>query len=182
MKELYTILAVLFGSASTLIGMIISNRLQLKNQLIHMKKEREEEYIKYKRSMLEEAHMILSKILFENSLTMSYIIDVTSSSAKEYHERYIENHKKLERLSMIINLYFPDLYDDFKGIFGLSNVFWGNQMMLLKNPMDDKTLIHLKKNINIQATEIGEKIFRIKHKIIDFSNSINRLYLQDGKL
>ncbi|RKR78591.1 GlsB/YeaQ/YmgE family stress response membrane protein, partial [Marinobacter nauticus] len=88
------------------------------------------------RGQIERAHKICSKIALENSQTVSYLESTGKLDIDAFHRRYLENCEKLDELRAIAAIDIPELIKVADEIYGLANVFWGNQswkMEHLKN-------------------------------------------------
>jgi len=136
------ILVAIITASSSLLGVVVANLYQLKKQKMeekhkekieNQKAEREEKAFvrNVMREKLEEAHQIISKINFENSQTISYITNQTLTIG-EFHQRYQNNKVELDRLRMIIGIYFSNLTKYPNILDGNSNLFWGNQMSYME--------------------------------------------------
>lgn len=132
------ILLVIISSLSSLLGVFLANHYQIKKQRLEAEHKEKIEIEKYQReskertkelirSKLEVAHQIASRIAFENSQTSSHITS-EMLSIYDFHKRYQENQIELDKLIMIIGIYFPSLNEEASILIGKTNVFWGYQM------------------------------------------------------
>ncbi|MBD7979010.1 hypothetical protein [Serpens gallinarum] len=128
----------MISSLSGLLGVFLANHYQIKRQRLEAEHKEKIEIEKYQRetkertkelirSKLEVAHQIASRIAFENSQTSSYMAS-EMLSIDDFHKRYQENQLELEKLVMIIGIYFPSLNEEASILIGKTNVFWGYQM------------------------------------------------------
>lgn len=88
--------------------------------------ERLKNEVALERDKLEKLHKTLSVISFENSQTMSYI-QSSEIELSDFRKRYIENCDRLHDALAITDLYYPDMSESIRKIFGQANCFWGSQ-------------------------------------------------------
>ncbi|MDR7121979.1 hypothetical protein [Rheinheimera soli] len=98
--------------------------------------ERLKNEVALERDKLEKLHKILSVISFENSQTMSYI-QSSETELSDFRKRYIENCDRLHDALAITDLYYPDMSEPIRQIFGQANCFWGYQEGVIR--IDIKT-------------------------------------------
>jgi hypothetical protein len=135
--------------------------------------------VSLEREKLERLHKILSVISFENSQTMSYI-QSSHTDIKDFRKRYIENCGRLNDAAAIAALYFPEMSESIREIYGQSNLFWGYQESVIRidtdrneqgwntnlsKVLDAGTVIYkhvelLQSNISIRGLHLNKKIKR----------------------
>jgi hypothetical protein len=160
-KEIYLLIGAVVGFAGAILGFVgaistalISRRTQLKlareanQQQLHLARETHQQQQRIEalklqaqarqeaqlnlRSKMEEAHQLLSKIATENSQTASYITWDRKLSVAEYHAHYQQQQSDVQRLEMLVALYFPGLQAVLDELPGLTNLYWGYQQMLIR--------------------------------------------------
>lgn len=142
-KELYVLFGTLLGLIVAYITAKINSKTQIQITELNIRKElalqeikildeRLKKEVALERGRLEELHMILSKIALENSRTMSYIQSDSNLELAKFRERYIDNCERLHKAEAIVDLYYSEMSDAVKRIYGPSNVFWGHQEGVLR--------------------------------------------------
>jgi hypothetical protein len=119
--------------------------------------ERLKNEVALERDKLEKLHKILSVISFENSQTMSYI-QSSETELSDFRKRYIENCDRLHDALAITDLYYPDMSEPIRKIFGQANCFWGYQEGVIQ--------------IDIKTNEQGWQ--SNLSKVLDAGGSINK--------
>ena len=161
-KEVYLLYGTLLALFVAYITAKISARSQLdiaeknaskelalqENELLSKRLEKE---VRLERKRLEELHKILSKIALENSQTMSYIQSDSNLEIAEFRGRYLANCERLHVAEAIVDLYYPEMGDSAKKIYGQTNVFWGYQEHVLRTDINidkDSYLAYLGKVVS----------------------------------
>lgn len=128
--------------------------------------ERLKAEISLEREKLEKLHKILSVISFENSQTMSYI-QSSDTEIKEFRIRYIDNCGRLHDAAAISALYYPEMSESIKVIYGQSNTFWGHQEDIIRIDINENKqgwdsnlsiVLGAGKVINKHVKELQDKI------------------------
>lgn len=136
-KELFILCGAVFTGLVGFLAAYLTSGVQLKIarensdkdlklQSDRLLDERVKSEIALEREKLEKLHKILSIISFENSQTMSYI-QSSDTELTDFRKRYIENCNRLHDALAITDLYYPDMSESIREIFGQSNCFWGYQ-------------------------------------------------------
>ena len=102
------------------------------------------------RGQIECAHKICSKIALENSQTISYLESTGKLDIDAFHKRYLENCEKLDELRAIAAIDIPELIKVADEIYGLANVFWGNQSWKME---------HLKNKNQVGADAVSQQLY-----------------------
>jgi len=127
------------------------------------------------RDKLEKLHKVLSVISFENSQTMSYI-QSSETELSEFRKRYIENCDRLHDALAITDLYYPDMSELIREIFGQANCFWGYQEGIIQ--IDIKTngqgwQSNLSKVLDAGA-EINRRVKGLQYQISERGKELNK--------
>ena len=136
-KEVYIFLGALVTALLGILVAICTSGVQLKIAKDNSEKdirlqsdrladERLKNEVALERDKLEKLHKTLSVISFENSQTMSYI-QSSETELSDFRKRYIENCDRLHDALAITDLYYPDMSEPIREIFGQANCFWGYQ-------------------------------------------------------
>lgn len=147
----------------------------LKLQSDRLADERLKNEVALEREKLEKLHKILSVISFENSQTMSYI-QSSETELSDFRKRYIENCDRLHEALAITDIYYPDMTDPIREIFGQANCFWGYQEGVIQ--IDIKTneqgwQSNLSKVLDA-GTEINKRAKSLQYKISERSKELNK--------
>jgi hypothetical protein len=136
-KELFVLYGAVFTGLVGFLAARLTSGVQLKIarensdkdlrlQSDRLLDERVRSEISLERKKLEKLHKTLSIISFENSQTMSYI-QSSDTELADFRNRYIENCARLHDALAITDLYYPEMSESIREIFGQSNIFWGYQ-------------------------------------------------------
>ncbi|MCO5787262.1 hypothetical protein DHB74_12930 [Pseudomonas sp. G11-1] len=137
--------------------------------------ERLKSEVALERDKLEKLHKVLSVISFENSQTMSYI-QSSETDLSDFRKRYIANCDRLHDALAITDLYYPDMSEAIREIFGQANCFWGYQEGVIR--IDIKTneqgwQSNLSKALEA-GTEINKRVKVLQYQISDRSKELNK--------
>jgi len=137
--------------------------------------ERLKSEVSLEREKLEKLHKILSVISFENSQTMSYI-QSSETELSEFRKRYIENCDRLHDALAITDLYYPDMSEPIREIFGQANCFWGYQEGVIQ--IDIKTngqgwQSNLSKVLDA-GTEVNKRVKSLQWQISERGKELNK--------
>jgi hypothetical protein len=171
-KEMYLLIGTVLGSGVTMVTTLINTRAQERIARETRQQQYELEALKLRaqvgqearlhlRSKMEEAHQLLSKIAAENSQTESYITLERGMTKAEYHARYQQQQVELQRLQMLVALYFPTLRELTDDLPGLTNQFWGQQQHLIYQEMEGKVPV----GVNTTQVELIGIARQIKERI-----------------
>lgn len=137
--------------------------------------ERLKNEVSLEREKLEKLHKILSMVSFENSLTMSYIQSY-EKELTDFRKRYIENSCRIHDALAITDLYYPDMSELIREIYGQTNCFWGYQEAVMQ--------IDIKKNeqgwqsnltkVLEAGTEINKRVKRLQYQISERGEKLNK--------
>jgi hypothetical protein len=86
-----------------------AHRQQYEMEALKAQAQAEHEAQLYLRTKIEEAHQMLSKIALENSLDASGIMLDSGMTVAECDAQYQRQQLELQRLQMLVALYFPKL-------------------------------------------------------------------------
>lgn len=147
----------------------------LKLQSDRLADERLKNEVSLEREKLEKLHKILSVISFENSQTMSYI-QSSETELSDFRKRYIENCDRLHDALAITDLYYPDMTNPIREIFGQANCFWGYQEGVIQ--IDIKTneqgwRSNLSKALDA-GSEINKRVKILQYKISERGKELNK--------
>lgn len=80
---------------------------------------------------LREIHLELSHINFDYSTTGDYILASSKTKLEEYHRKYIENVRSLDRVQAAVDMNYPQLSSKVKNIHGQANLYWGHRRTII---------------------------------------------------
>jgi hypothetical protein len=160
------ITAKVTGSNQLKIAKIAAEKdIQLQSErLLH---DRVVNEIKLEREKLEKLHLILSKIAFENSLTMSYFLSSNDTDVDIFRNRYMENCHLLQEAMDIADFYYPEMSTSVNTIYGEMNMFWGHQEAIIQ--IDTENHKHGRQTNLEQVIAAGNKIAKM---VSELRNSI----------
>jgi hypothetical protein len=160
------ITAKVTGSNQLKIAKIAAEKdIQLQSErLLH---DRVVNEIKLEREKLEKLHLILSKIAFENSLTMSYFLSSNDTDVDIFRNRYMENCQRFQEAMAIADLYYPEMSTSVNTIYGEMNMFWGHQEAIIQ--IDTENHKHGRQTNLEQVIAAGNKIAKM---VSELRNSI----------
>lgn len=142
-KELYLFLGACVGALFAYVSAMIGARTQREvarlnaNKDIALQRDRLNEdrrasELSVERDKLDALHRILSRIALENSQTMSNMQSSAKWTIADFRARNLENCDRLHEAMAIADIYYPQMGDSVREIYGQSNVFWGYQENLLQ--------------------------------------------------
>lgn len=67
--------------------------------------------VELERNKLEQLHVVLSLLAFENSQTMSYMQSGSETDLDKFRSRYIDNTIRLHEAEAIAEIYYPEMLD-----------------------------------------------------------------------
>lgn len=153
-KEMYLLIGAGLGFVGAVLGFVgamITTLINRRTQLTLARETHQQQYeveaMKtqaqadqeaqvYLRGKIEEAHQILSKIAMECSEEAWYIRSQKGVTEAEYHTQYEQQQLELQRLQMLVALYFPTLREETDHLPGLTSQYWGRQKRLIT--LDDQ--------------------------------------------
>ena len=133
------------------------------------------------REQIERSHIICSFIALENSQTVSFVESMGDLNIDAFNQRYFNNCEKINELRAIAAIDIPELSKITEEIFGLANVFWGNQSWTMehlknKNPDGaDAVSQGLYKAIHTMPEKINEAKYILRQRSI----ALNKLLSSD---
>lgn len=140
-----------------------------------LKNERLKSEVTLERDKLERLHKVLSVISFENSQTMSYI-QSSDTELSDFRKRYIENCDRLHDALAITDLYYPDMSEPIREIFGQANCFWGYQEGVIKidiNTNEQGWSSNLSKALDA-GVEINKRVKGLQYRISERAKELNK--------
>ncbi|WP_186136733.1 hypothetical protein [Burkholderia gladioli] len=176
----------LAGTVTTLLGVLVANRTQLKNQRlnnqvqIELAREKTNSELTEKSRdatnfQLANAHKIISKINRELSLTGLNITQVASISIHDFNDKYMKLCENADDLMMIVDFYAPDASEDCRALSGQMSMFWGHyQAFLYRATSGDITsgAAHNIEETRKAAIKISEKSMQAKNNILKYMKPI----------
>ncbi len=185
-KEYLLLIGTIIGFLGTLIVTFTNNRQQLKRAWVtnehNLRLEKlkiitdiKREHFRELLSKLEEAATILSKLTTEFSTTTSYITSSKNLTPEQYHERYLEKRKDLDRLKAIIDINFSEFSDLSNEFAGLTNIFWGNQQnYLLQDENGDRKRSQFFLDKVVEASQkIQSTSFKLNNSLASYSRKLS---------
>jgi hypothetical protein len=121
---------------------------------------------------LADAHLLLSKLQREYSITSLEIVWNTNPSTKEYDARYLKSCELADELRAIAALALPQISPEVQSLYGNMNVFWGFFRQLLSvssNGADSETKQLLLGKVHAAANQIGTDASHAKDKLATIS-------------
>ena len=144
-------------------------------QLDRLDDERLKSEVALERDKLEKLHKVLSVISFENSQTMSYI-QSSETDLSDFRKRYIANCDRLHDALAITDLYYPDMSDPIREIFGQANCFWGYQEGVIQIDIKSNEQgwqSNLSKVLEA-GTEINKRVKGLQYQISERGKELNK--------
>ncbi len=140
---MYIFLGAIGAALISYFGQSLNSRNQLKiaekNLEQHLRLQDEKmagerlvKEVELEREKLEQLHVVLSLVAFENSQTMSYMQSGSETSLDEFRSRFIANTVRLHEAEAIAEIYYPEMLERLKVIYGEANKFWGYQEQLIQ--------------------------------------------------
>ncbi|TNL44670.1 hypothetical protein [Acinetobacter bereziniae] len=185
-KEIYILLGAtitaLFGYMVARYTSGIQLKIAQKNsekdiqlQLDRLANERLKDEVSLEREKLEILHKILSIISFENSQTMSYI-KLAETELTDFRKRYIENCNRLHDAHAITDLYYPEMSDSIRKIFGQANCFWGYQESVMQTDIKANNQgWHENLSKVLEAgKEINQHVQNLQYRIAERGRELNK--------
>ena len=86
----------------------------------------------HRRMKLEELHIIVSRVAWENSQTASYLDQVEKLEVGEFRKRYKALCSLMFSASAIVDMYYPSMSTKMSAIVGKASLFWGSHDALLQ--------------------------------------------------
>jgi hypothetical protein len=114
------------------------------------------------RKMLQELHVTLSRISMEHSQTTAYIQASDELDVTEFRKQYRVHCEIMHRALAIADMYYPEMGERMRKIYGCMNIYWGHQDQMLKAQREGKPrgsrdlqeVIAAGKEINEEAFEL----------------------------
>jgi hypothetical protein len=114
---------------------------------------------------LSELHITLSEINLENSQTMESIQRSIKSDANmqlsAFTDIYLRNCNKLNKAEAIVAMFYPEMAEDLRKIYGLTNLFWHYKEIVL----------------DIDCQEVAEGNNAYRRFRVDLVETINKLQI-----
>ncbi|MBJ9374359.1 hypothetical protein [Acinetobacter sp. TGL-Y2] len=144
-------------------------------QLDRLANERLKDEVSLEREKLEILHKILSIISFENSQTMSYI-KLPETELTDFRKRYIENCNRLHDAHAITDLYYPEMSDSIRKIFGQANCFWGYQesVMQIDIKANNQGWHENLSKVLEAGKEINQHVQNLQYRIAERGRELNK--------
>ncbi|MCE7613678.1 hypothetical protein LZT09_03610 [Vibrio fluvialis] len=147
-KEMYVFLGAIGAALISYLAQSLNSRNQIKiaekNLEQHLRLQDEKmagerliKEVELERNKLEQLHVVLSLVAFENSQTMSYIQSGSETGLDKFRTRYIENTIRLHEAEAIAEIYYPEMLERLKVIYSEANKFWGYQEQLIQTDIKE---------------------------------------------
>lgn len=174
-----SIFTAIIVALSTLFGVALTNKFQLRVQrnnhqfqLADEESKRKHEQTEKERTLslqrLATTHRLLSIIGREFSRTNLNIIWRAEMEDREYDQRYLSVCQEVDELRAIAGLHETSLTDEVETIHGLMNIFWGNFKDVLRLTSLGEKVTHQTScfaSAHGAAMEIEEKTFALKKQL-----------------
>lgn len=178
-KEMYIFLGAIVGALAAYITARVTSSRQLEIAQLNAQKElklqeelffdeRLKSEVSLERSKLEILHIILSKIALENSQTMSFIQSDSNMKLEVFRERYLDNCSRLHEAKAIVDIYYPEMSESVRNIYGQSNIFWGFQEGVLRTDIKKNESGYQSNLANVlkAGDEIAGDVKKLQYKIM----------------
>lgn len=156
---------------TTLMQTIATQRNQhfeARKEVLRIKYEASNQRSELIREKLEKAHIILSEISREFSLTFMTIDWSDKMSPANFHKKYRDLCSKAAEVQMIADFYAPSISESVEELYGLMNCYWGYFHVVLvidqKGEKVDHTTPSYKEAANY-SRRIPSKVYEIKQNI-----------------
>jgi hypothetical protein len=163
---------------TTLTQMINTRRNQdfeLDKEKFRLEFEKFHERDSLTRKKLEKAHIILSEISREFSLTFLTIDWSAKMTPNDFNNKYRDLCAKVDEIQMIVDYYTPAITDSVKELYGLMNHYWGNfhSVLIMEEAGEkvDHTTPSYKEAFNYSRM-IPSKVHDIQKKIAEIAHSV----------
>ncbi|UTW46558.1 hypothetical protein KFE80_00310 [bacterium SCSIO 12696] len=187
-KEIFLFMGAVIGALAAYITAKATGNKQLEIAKLNAQKEitlqenmlhdeRIKSEVSLEREKLESLHIILSKIALENSQTMSHIQSDSNTEIESFRERYLDNCSRLHQARAIVDIYYPDMSESVREIYGKANVFWGHQEAVIR--------INIKENpkgwnsnlseVLKAGDEIAGNVKQLQYNISSCSKELNKV-------
>lgn len=186
-KDMYIFFGALIGAFAAYITARVTSKNQIKIAELNAQKdlklqedrlydERLKSKVSLERDKLERLHIILSRIALENSQTMSFIQSDSGVDLKQFRTRYLENCERLHEARAIVDLFFPEMSEPVREVYGQSNVFWGHQEGVLRTDIKaNKQTWELNLFKVLKAgEEVSDYVRHLQHKITSRGEGLNK--------
>lgn len=171
-----TLLGAIIGGFFTLRVTKINNISQLERdkenhkkdydiEKLKIEKEQKENLRKEKLLAIKEINNIAGQFERYISLIQSSIESSIKMNVNDFHLQYLERDKKIVEIQTLASMYFPDLLENIRKLFGVHSRYWGNQNLLLR--IDITENFEGYKSMLKTITEVGEEAFAITKEIRD---------------
>ncbi|WP_174363285.1 hypothetical protein [uncultured Caballeronia sp.] len=179
------LIGVIAASVGTLISSAISSWTQTrvakigaeKDISVHISKLLDARLVSEaasERAKLEQLHLILSRIAFENSQTCSFIDSASGLELNAFRQRYRDNCIRMDEASAIVDMHYPELYEWLNKIQNQTNMFWGYQEGVLET--DNKNnpegwQMNMSKVLTA-SHEVNKNVYHVQRQIRDRFHAI----------
>nr|WP_321384425.1 hypothetical protein [uncultured Vibrio sp.] len=147
-KEMYVFLGAIGAALISYFSQTLNSRNQIKiaekNLEQHLRLQDEKmagerliKEVELERNKLEQLHVVLSLVAFENSQTMSYMQSGSETGLDKFRSRYIDNTIRLHEAEAIAEIYYPEMLERLKVIYSEANKFWGYQEQLIQTDIKE---------------------------------------------
>ncbi|WP_330944115.1 hypothetical protein [Vibrio diabolicus] len=147
-KEMYVFLGAIGAALISYFAQTLNSRNQLKiaekNLEQHLRLQDEKmagerliKEVELERNKLEQLHVVLSLVAFENSQTMSYMQSGSETGLDKFRSRYIDNTIRLHEAEAIAEIYYPEMLERLTVIYSEANKFWGYQEQLIQTDIKE---------------------------------------------
>lgn len=94
----------------------------------------------------------------------------------EFRTRYIENCSRLHEARAIVDIYYPEMSDSVRDIYGQSNIFWGYQEGVLRTDIKENKLGYESNLSSVlkAGEEIAGDVRQLQYNITQRSEELNK--------
>ena len=174
-----SLLTAIFAAAAALTGVALTSYTNFQTQRRNQQFQMDADTAKHEREQVEkqkattnqrmiEAHIALSRLAREFSITSLDILWRAGMKAEEYDQRYLAACAEMDALRAFAELYEPRLSPEIEELHGQMNLFWGHfnnvlQRTQLGQPVDDRN--SSLQRAHVAAREIGSKALLTKWQL-----------------
>jgi hypothetical protein len=152
-----------------------TQRFELRKESLQLEFKASHEQTALIREKLEKAHIILSEISREFSLTFLTIDWSAKMLPVDFHNKYRELCTKADEVQMIVDFYAPSIKESVEELYGLMNCYWGFFHVVLvmeeKGEKVDPTTPSYLESVKY-SQKIPSKVYEIQTKIGKMAHSI----------
>ena len=168
---LVALVTALLTAAVTLTSVFLSNLSQRKTEEAKFERNKAAERTVFKREKLEELYFLFSK-WDADLVTLSYLyLPVMTGEAREEDalvsadKNKISEKDYLQRILMMVNLYFPELKDSFDEVLGARENIWKFFSKIFPPGTGNEDFIQAQEEFRKSGKNFMQKIAELTHSL-----------------